>query len=155
MVLTQRSTFKFSQKSRTNFKRLNYVDFAIKTGLIIEKLIDKKEIEPKDTAELISKLLQIPLIASIAGPFAPALMAAGFITDAVGVQLAEKAGEIAGDTNSSNDKLQGILGRPESLKSLGMSFTDLKDKYGEVYNALIDLEKVCLLEKALINIYLI
>ena len=131
----------FLKKAEPILKRLNYVDFAIKTGLIIEKLIDKKEIEPKDTAELISKLLQIPLIASIAGPFAPALMAAGFITDAVGVQLVEKAGEIAGDTNPSNDKLQGILSRPESLKSLGMSFTDLKDKYGEVYNALIDIEK--------------
>jgi hypothetical protein len=139
----------FLKKAEPILKRLNYVDLVIKVGLIIEKLIDNKEIEPKDTAELISKLLQIPLVASVAGPFAPALMAAGFITDAVGVQIAEKAGEIAGDTNPSNDKLQGILSKPESLKSLGMSFTDLKEDFGEVYNALIDLEKGLSFEKSL------
>jgi hypothetical protein len=131
----------FLKKAEPILKKLNYADLVIKVGILINKVINNEEIEPKDTAELISKLLQIPLVASVAGPFAPALMAAGYITDAVGVQIAEKAGEIAGDTNPSNDKLQGILSRPESLKSLGMSFTDLKENFGEVYNALIDLEK--------------
>lgn len=57
------------------------------------------------------------------------------------VQAADYLGTEAGTTNPNVSQLSGILNTPGSLKQLSMTASQLKDNYGEVYNALIDIEK--------------
>jgi hypothetical protein len=58
------------------------------------------------------------------------------------VQGADLLGTVtSGDKNPNEAVLMGILNNPGSLQALAMSLNTLRDKYGEVWNALVDIEK--------------
>lgn len=57
------------------------------------------------------------------------------------VQASDYLGAKAGTTNPNVSQLSGILNNPGSLQQLSMTASQLKDQYGELYNALIDIEK--------------
>lgn len=95
-------------------------------------------IDPEDRAEFYSSLMSIPQIAALAGPFAPALLTAGFISGTVGTPIARALGDFGGTSNTS---LRENMNEPTIKNNLIVSIDDLKENYGEVYNALIDSEK--------------
>ena len=57
------------------------------------------------------------------------------------VSIADYLGTMAGTTNKSEGATSGVMNTPGSLKALVMPVFQLREKYGEVYNALIDIEK--------------
>ena len=57
------------------------------------------------------------------------------------VQLADSAGNYAGTTDPALGQTSGILNNPGTLQALVMTSAQLRDQYGEIYNALIDTEK--------------
>ena len=57
------------------------------------------------------------------------------------VSVADHLGTISGTSNKSESATSGIMNTPGSLQALVMPVFQLRDKYGEVYNALIDVEK--------------
>lgn len=57
------------------------------------------------------------------------------------VQAADYLGTAFGTTNPNVSQLSGILNTPGSLQQLSMTASQLKETYGEVYNALVDIEK--------------
>jgi len=57
------------------------------------------------------------------------------------VSVADQLGTMAGTTNKSESATSGIMNTPGSAQALVMPVFQLREKYGEVYNALIDIEK--------------
>lgn len=57
------------------------------------------------------------------------------------VSATDYLGTLMNTTNKSEGATSGVLNTPGSLQALVMPVFDLRDKYGEVYNALIDVEK--------------
>jgi hypothetical protein len=57
------------------------------------------------------------------------------------VSVADQLGTMAGTTNKSEGATSGIMNTPGSAQALVMPVFQLREKYGEVYNALIDVEK--------------
>ena len=57
------------------------------------------------------------------------------------VSVADQLGTMAGTTNKSEGTTSGIMNTPGSAQALVMPVFQLREKYGEVYNALIDVEK--------------
>jgi hypothetical protein len=57
------------------------------------------------------------------------------------VSVADQLGTMAGTTNKSEGATSGIMNTPGSAQALVMPVFQLREKYGEVYNALIDIEK--------------
>ena len=111
---------------------------AAKVYSIIDKINKKEEIPNSDIAEVISNIITIPQVAAIAGPFSPALLAAGFISSTVGIKLADALGGSYGTTNST---FKDLMNESVNKNKLLITLNDLKSNYGEVYNALIDTEK--------------
>ena len=57
------------------------------------------------------------------------------------VTATDYLGKLVNTSNKSEGATSGVLNTPGSLQALVMPVFDLRDKYGEVYNALIDVEK--------------
>lgn len=57
------------------------------------------------------------------------------------VTVTDYLGTLAGNTNKSEGATSGVQNTPGSLQALVMPVFQLREKYGEVYNALIDMEK--------------
>jgi hypothetical protein len=57
------------------------------------------------------------------------------------VSVADQLGTMAGTTNKSEGATVGVQNVPGSAQALVMPVFELSTKYGEVYNALIDIEK--------------
>lgn len=85
----------FFQKSLKVLKPLGYISLFTKVALALEKLSNNEELDAVNTAELVSALIQIPQVAALAGPYAPALLTAGFIADTVGIDAATHAGKLS------------------------------------------------------------
>lgn len=90
----------FFEKSKKILKALNLINLGLKVGVILEKIYKNEEVDTKDKASLVAALIQIPQIAAIAGPYAPALMTAGFIADIGGIDAAEAAGELSSNVKN-------------------------------------------------------
>jgi hypothetical protein len=129
---------KFLEKAGPILQIINLAGLANKVFEVIRKYNNNEEITNADYAEVISKIITIPQIAAIAGPFSPALLAAGLISDTVGIKLADNLGEAYGTTNTN---LKDVLNDSVNKNKLLITLDDLKSNYGEVYNALIDCEK--------------
>ena len=57
------------------------------------------------------------------------------------VTATDYLGTLSASSNKSEGATSGVLNTPGSLQALVMPVFDLREKYGEVYNALIDVEK--------------
>lgn len=128
----------FLEKAGPALRVINLASLAVKVFDLITKIKNKEEIPNTEIAEVISNIITIPQIAAIAGPFSPALLAAGFISSTVGIKLADAAGELSGTTNTN---LKDVMNDSVNKNKLLITLDDLKSNYGEVYNALIDCEK--------------
>lgn len=128
----------FLEKAGPALRVINLASLAVKVFDLITKIKNKEEIPNAEIAEVISNIITIPQIAAIAGPFSPALLAAGFISSTVGIKLADAAGELSGTTNTN---LKDVMNDSVNKNKLLITLDDLKSNYGEVYNALIDCEK--------------
>ena len=137
-IVSNNPIVKFFEKAGPVLKTINLLGLAAKVFSIVDKINKKEEVPQSDIAEVISNIITIPQVAAIAGPFAPALLAAGFISSTVGIKLADIGGEFAGTTNSN---LRDVLNESVNRNKLLITLDDLKSNYGEVYNALVDSEK--------------
>jgi hypothetical protein len=137
-IVSNNPILKFLEKAGPALQAINLAGLAIRVFNVITKLKNNEEISNAEIAEVISNIITIPQIAAIAGPFSPALLAAGFISSTVGIKLADSAGEFAGTTNTN---LKDVLNDSVNKNKLLITLDDLKSNYGEVYNALIDCEK--------------
>jgi hypothetical protein len=137
-IVSNNPILQFLEKAGPLLRTINLVGLAAKVFSIVDKINKKEEVPQSDIAEVISNIITIPQVAAIAGPFSPALLAAGFISSTVGIKLADKGGEFAGTTNSN---LRDVLNESVNRNKLLITLDDLKSNYGEVYNALVDSEK--------------
>lgn len=137
-IVSNNPILQFLEKAGPVLRTINLLGLAAKVFSIVDKINKKEEVPQSDIAEVISNIITIPQVAAIAGPFSPALLAAGFISSTVGIKLADKGGEFAGTTNSN---LRDVLNESVNRNKLLITLDDLKSNYGEVYNALVDSEK--------------
>ena len=137
-IVSNNPILKFLEKAGPVLRVLNLIGLAAKVYSIIDKINKKEEIPNSDIAEVISNIITIPQVAAIAGPFSPALLAAGFISSTVGIKLADALGGSYGTTNST---FKDLMNESVNKNKLLITLNDLKSNYGEVYNALIDTEK--------------
>lgn len=125
-----------------------------KSEILIENIHNKEEVMIKDAIELalaIARLASNPVVISMIPPLAPLLVppvslwVAGVNTTAialgVAVEGADALGKYFGTTNMYSKNMEDILNEPGSMEKLTMPISDLKVKYGEIYNALVDFEK--------------
>ena len=137
-IVSNNPILQFLEKAGPLLRTINLLGLAAKVFSIVDKINKKEEVPQSDIAEVISNIITIPQVAAIAGPFSPALLAAGFISSTVGIKLADKGGEFAGTTNSN---LRDVLNESVNRNKLLITLDDFKSNYGEVYNALVDSEK--------------